>query len=45
MLAAAQDDGSPYPDYDGFTLYNDPESAFLRAYAERMDNRDSMVAA
>lgn len=33
MLAAQQDDRTPYPDYDGFTLYGDSIVPVLRAHA------------
>ena len=31
MLAGVQDDGSPYPDYDGFTVYNPSSTATVLA--------------
>lgn len=42
MLAAAQDDGSPYPDYDGFTFYADsPAASVLSDHAATMAAKNS----
>lgn len=44
MLAAAQDDGTLYPDYDGFTIYETPEAPSLAAYARRLGERSAPAA-
>jgi hypothetical protein len=43
MLADRQDDGSLYPDYDGFTIYNDGSNVTiaLENHAERMANKQA----
>jgi mannan endo-1,4-beta-mannosidase len=34
MIAAARDDGQPYPDYDGYTVYSAAELPALMAFAQ-----------
>jgi mannan endo-1,4-beta-mannosidase len=34
MLAAEQDDGTPYPDYDRYTIYDELDAAPVRAFSK-----------
>lgn len=36
MLAAQQEDGTPYPDYDGFTIYDEVDAPSVRAFARKL---------
>jgi len=44
MLASTQDDGSLYPDFDGFTLYADSVPEAILAHAARMTARNAASA-
>jgi mannan endo-1,4-beta-mannosidase len=45
MLAAAQDDETPYPDFDGFTIYADQVPEALEAHIARVNYTNSAAAA
>jgi mannan endo-1,4-beta-mannosidase len=36
MLADQQDDGTPYPDFDGFTLYSSTIPPSIRTHAAQL---------
>lgn len=44
MLAATQDDGSRYPDFDGFSIYAESVPAALAAHLERVRQENSAEA-
>jgi mannan endo-1,4-beta-mannosidase len=45
MLAAAQDDGTRYPDFDGFTIYADDVPQAVEAHVARVNYNNSVAAA
>jgi mannan endo-1,4-beta-mannosidase len=45
MIAAAQDDGTPYPDFDGFTMYAHDVPQAIEAHIARVNYNNSAAAA